>query len=196
MTVFDTPLVTPLLRWLALAGMKISRWRLDEGEMGTPQGPCVLIGAPHTSNLDFLLMLAAVLSLRMHIHWFGKHTLFRFPFGPLMRWLGGIAIDRTVSHNAVEAAAAKFHEHPDLILVLAPEGTRSRVERWKSGFYHIARLAGVPVTMVGIDAEHRALRLLGQYWPDREDADEVHAAIEVLREKYFSGMKGIRPDRH
>lgn len=148
-TVFSTPLITPLLRAISVLILRISGWT-TRGEPLTHQR-CVLIGAPHTSNWDFPLMLMVVLKLRLRIFWMGKHTLFPFPFGWFMKWLGGIPIDRSAAHGTVEETVRQYRENDELIVLIPPEGTRKKVHKWKTGFYHIARNAGVPILLGYVD---------------------------------------------
>jgi 1-acyl-sn-glycerol-3-phosphate acyltransferase len=152
-TVFSTPIVTPILRAFSLAGLKLVGWSA-EGEPLTHQR-CVLIAAPHTSNWDFPLMIMIVLKLRLRIFWMGKHTLFPFPFGWLMKWLGGIPIDRKASHNVVNETVRQYRENDELIVLIPPEGTRAKVERWKTGFYHIASNDKVPILLGYVDSENK-----------------------------------------
>lgn len=124
-------------------------WRM-EGE--APQiSKYVLIAAPHTSNWDFLLMLAARVHFGVHAAWMGKDTLFRWPFGTLLRALGGIPVDRTSSRNAVEQTSAAILNAERIVVAIPPEGTRKRAEYWKSGFYHIAQSAQVPIVLTYLD---------------------------------------------
>lgn len=112
---------------------------------------CVALGAPHTSNWDFVLMLPLGLAIDARITWMGKDSLFRWPLGWVMRRLGGFPVQRGARLNAVEQAIQRFRETDHLVLVMSPEGTRRRTEAWKSGFYHIARGAGVPVVLGFLD---------------------------------------------
>ena len=157
-TVFSTPIITPILRGLSLVGLKLLGWTA-KGEPLEHQR-CVLIGAPHTSNWDFPLMLMIVLKLRLRIFWMGKHTLFPFPFGWLMRWLGGIPIDRKASHNVVSETVRQYRENDELIVLIPPEGTRAKVDRWKTGFYHIAKNAKVPILLGYVDGENKVVKWL------------------------------------
>ena len=152
-TVFSTPLLTPVLRGLALLILVLIGWS-TRGEPLAHQR-CVLIGAPHTSNWDFPLMLLVVLKLKLRLFWMGKHTLFPFPFGWLMKWLGGIPINRSASHNVVNETVRQYAENDQLIILIPPEGTRSKVTRWKTGFYHIANNAEVPILMGYVDASKK-----------------------------------------
>lgn len=187
-SVFTTPLFSPCLRGLARLLLKLSGWRVAADIHAEP--PFVFIGAPHTSNWDFALLLLGVLELRLDAKWLGKHTLFRFPFGPLMRWLGGIPVDRTRNNNLVAMMVQNFKANPQLIVCIPPEGTRSKVQRWRSGFYHIAVGANVPILMTVIDAEHKALRIMGMYRPAGLDADREIRAIQ----QYYRGYRGLRPE--
>lgn len=139
-----------ILGWLYL---KIFGWKAV-GKV-PPFPKFVVIAAPHTSNWDLPVMLALAFFLGVHVSWMGKHTIFRGPFGPLFRWLGGIPLDRASSHNAVDQMIQAFKEHDSLFLGLAPEGTRRRVAFWKSGFYHIATGAGVPIVVGFVDYKKR-----------------------------------------
>jgi 1-acyl-sn-glycerol-3-phosphate acyltransferase len=184
-SVFRTPVLTPCLRTLARLGMGLAGWKLELDKPVRP--PFVFIGAPHTSNWDFLLLISAVLILRLDARWMGKHTLFRFPFGGLMRWLGGIPVNRSSPQNLVPEVASLLRSNPDLIICIPPEGTRRKVEKWKTGFWHIARQAGVPIMMTALDAEHHRLRLLGEFRP----GDNMDKEIRQIQEHY-RGITGIR----
>ncbi|WP_461536537.1 1-acyl-sn-glycerol-3-phosphate acyltransferase [Spongorhabdus nitratireducens] len=116
---------------------------------------CVIIVAHHTSNWDFVVAIAAKLILRLRIRFFAKHSLFVPPLGWLMKGFGGIAIKRDEKMNRVEHSAQVIRESDNFVLVITPEGTRSKVSKWKTGFYHIALKAGVPVLPVALDFENR-----------------------------------------
>lgn len=150
-TIFDTPVVNTVLRAFSRAFLRLAGWRI-EGSL-PPQGrKAVLIAAPHTSNWDlpYTLMTGFVLDLRLY--WMGKASLFRLPFGPFMRWLGGIAVDRSKNNNLVAASADALRAATGPIqLVVPPEGTRGKVREWKTGFYHIARQADVPIVLAYMD---------------------------------------------
>ena len=186
-SLFTTPLAAAPLRLLANGFLKVTGWRVVHGTL--PHPPFIVIGAPHTSNWDFLYLMCAILHLRMDIKWMGKHTLFPAGLGWLMRWLGGIPVNRTRAHNMVGRMAELIMSNPDTILCIPPEGTRSKVAEWKTGFYRIAEQAGVPVVMAAIDAPRKELRVLGEFRPTGDiDADMAH-----IRSCY-KGIRGIRPD--
>ena len=115
----------------------------------------VLIAAPHTTNWDLLYFLACAWAFGIRPSWMGKHTLFRGPLGPVMRWLGGVPVDRARAGGLVAQMAQAFEREPDLVLTVPPEGTRARAAYWKSGFYQIARAARVPIVMGYLDYERR-----------------------------------------
>jgi 1-acyl-sn-glycerol-3-phosphate acyltransferase len=116
----------------------------------------VIIAAFHTSNWDFPFGLFIAFALGIKIYWVGKDSLFRRPFGPLMRWLGGIPVNRSGSHNMVSRTIQAFQEHEGLYIAIAPEGTRGKASSWKTGFYHIALGAHVPIAMAFLDYRHKA----------------------------------------
>jgi len=131
-TIFDTPIVKTLMRLLSRFILKISGWRI---EGGLPEiKKIVLIAAPHTSNWDFPITIFIAFAVKAKIFWMGKDALFRFPFGALFKWLGGIPVDRSRSNNIVEQMIRKFSENDSLIVTIPPSGTRKKVMKWKTGF--------------------------------------------------------------
>lgn len=186
-TIFNTPLLTPLLRALSVGILKLTGWR----GVGKPIADhrFVLIGAPHTSNWDFPVMLTVVLKLRLRLYWMGKASLFRFPFGGLMRWLGGIPIDRSRAHGVVDQVTQRYQENPQLVVLIPPEGTRSKVREWRTGFYHIANNANVPILMGYIDAERKEAGLADFFYP----TGDVESDIKAIR-AFYATKRGIRPE--
>ncbi|MBV56707.1 MAG: glycerol acyltransferase [Gammaproteobacteria bacterium] len=186
-TVFSTPLITPLLRVIAIVILKLTGWKAVGEEIGNPR--FVLIAAPHTSNWDFPLMLLVVLKLRLELYWMGKNSLFPFGFGWLMRWLGGISIDRAKSHNVVNETVRQYREHESMVILIPPEGTRSKVTTWKSGFYHIANNANVPIMMGYIDAATKEAGLADLFHPTgnlKQDIREIRV--------FYSKKIGLRAE--
>lgn len=143
-----------LLKAVGRLGLRVMGWRIDGQIPDLKQ--FVLIVAPHTSNWDFVVALLCDLALDMDAAWLGKHTIFVGPFGTWLRSLGGIPVERSASHNVVAQAAAEFRKRERMVLALAPEGTRRKVASWKSGYWHIARAAGVAIVPVGLDFGKRA----------------------------------------
>jgi 1-acyl-sn-glycerol-3-phosphate acyltransferase len=133
----------------------------------------VLIVAPHTSNWDFLHGLAAKGVLRLSARFLGKHTLFRGPVGVFLRWLGGIPVDRRAAQGVVGESIAAFARSDRLCLVLTPEGTRSYVKTWRSGFYRIAVGAGVPILLVRFDYRSKSIVLGPLFEPTGDYARDL-----------------------
>ncbi|MFZ4690657.1 MAG: lysophospholipid acyltransferase family protein [Polymorphobacter sp.] len=120
-----------------------------QGWRAESEGPiprrCIIIAAPHTSNWDFLYFIGLTHDLGVRAHFMGKKELFRWPLNGLMRENGGIPVDRSRGGNYVQAMIEEFRRRDDFVLTIAPEGTRSAVRKWRTGFYHIAMGAGVPL---------------------------------------------------
>ncbi|EKE69491.1 lysophospholipid acyltransferase family protein [Gallaecimonas xiamenensis] len=175
-------------------------WRI-EGQL--PELPhYVLVAAPHSSNWDFVLGILARNALGAPIRFLGKHQLFRFPFGWFFRALGGYPVRRDQHNNLVDQVVAYFRQEPSFVLGLAPEGTRSPVSRWKLGFYHIAKSAGVPLVLVGFDYPNKRF-VIGpplQPGPDMvADLQVVEAFYRQVQGKYpkvIPPLLGYDPHRH
>jgi 1-acyl-sn-glycerol-3-phosphate acyltransferase len=135
--------------------LTLFKWRF-EGEFPGLNKAMVIV-VPHTSGWDFYVGMSAMLAIGLRISWFGKQSLFKFPLGGVMRWLGGIPVNRDRAHGVIPEAVDAFSQREQLILGLAPEGTRRHVKKWKMGFYHIAHKANVPVMMMGFDYKKRAI---------------------------------------
>ncbi|WP_187669452.1 lysophospholipid acyltransferase family protein [Zestomonas carbonaria] len=160
---------------LALMG-----WRI-EGAL-PPLDKFVVIGAHHTSNWDFVLFIAAKFVLRLNARWFAKHSIFRWPFGDLLKRWGGVPIRRDRQSNVVDQAVQQFREQRQFMLVIAPEGTRKKVERWKMGFYHIARGAGVPVVLAALDYERRRIVIGPPFVPTGDEAADLRQILAFYRD--------------
>jgi 1-acyl-sn-glycerol-3-phosphate acyltransferase len=187
-TLFDTPLVNSLLRAGSRAFLRLNGWKV-EGSLPVEARKCVLIAAPHTSNWDLPYTLMVAFVLNLNIYWMGKHSLFAFPFGPVMRWLGGIAVDRSRSTNLVSASAMALKAADGPVqLVVPPEGTRGRTTHWKTGFYYIALEAGVPIVLAYMDYA-RKVSGLGPVFVPTGDVDADMAEIK----RFYAGIKGRRP---
>ena len=151
----------------------------------------VLIIAPHTSNWDFFVGLGALFALGIKLEFLGKDSIFRWPVAPVLRWLGGIPVNRSMSQDQVSQSVAAFNSRDKLILGVAPEGTRKRVEEWKTGFYHVARGAGVPIVPVAFDYAKKAIIIGDPFTPTRD----VTGDIEKLR-GFFSNVTTKRPENY
>ncbi len=169
----------PFAEWLGRTALKLMGWRI-EGAL-PKLDKFVAIGAHHTSNWDFVLFIALKFVLRLNARWFGKHSIFIWPFGGLMRAWGGIPIQRHLRLNMVEQAIQGFQGNREFILVLSPEGTRKKVERWKMGFYHIACGAGVPIVPAALDYGNRRV-VIGQPLRPSGDVDaDMRALLAFFR---------------
>jgi 1-acyl-sn-glycerol-3-phosphate acyltransferase len=179
----DVGFLAPLLGrlWLKLFGWRVEG-RLPEG------GKAVVIAAPHTSNWDLPFMLAVSYVLGVRPAWLGKRELFRAPFGSFMRWLGGIAVDRGARSNLVQQAVEQFRDARRLFLVIPPSGTRKRATHWKSGFYHVARGAEVPILCTFLDYR----RKIGGICAILVPSGDVAADMDVIRGCY-AGVTGMYP---
>lgn len=166
--------------------MKLTGWRF-EGEL--PALPSYIITvAPHTSNWDFIVGVMARGALGERIHFLGKHQLFIPPWGWFFRAIGGSPVDRRKNNNLVDAVSALFEEDKHFKLALAPEGTRSKVTRWKTGFYHIAVKANVPIVTVGLDFAERKV-VLG---PARATTGNMQADMDAII-AFYRGIMGRFP---
>jgi len=189
-TIFTTPGVSTLLRGLSIAWLRLAGWTV-QGELPPEARKSVLIAAPHTSNWDLPYTLCASFALRLTPYWIGKSSIFRFPFGGLMRWLGGISVDRSKSSNLVAASAEalKIADGP-VQLIVPPEGTRSKTIYWKTGFYWIAVTAELPIVMAHMDYP-RKLVGLGPLFRPTGDVDADMAEIK----RYYAQYKGKNSDQ-
>jgi 1-acyl-sn-glycerol-3-phosphate acyltransferase len=171
----------PLSRVVARLLLGLAGWRV-EGEL--PACPkFVVIVAPHTSNWDFFLGILGMFVTGVRASWLGKHTIFRFPLTPVLRWLGGEPIDRSAAHGTVGIAIEHFRTRQQWVLGLSPEGTRRRVDRWKTGFYRIAVGAGVPIVPVTMDYRRRVLGIGSPVTPGPNEAVEVAKLHALFRKE-------------
>lgn len=151
---------------------------------------CVLIGAPHTSNWDLAYLLSFAVVFELPMSWMGKHTLFRGPMGWIMRRLGGIPVRRDRSGHRVQQMARAIEAADSIALVVAPEGTRSYTAQWKSGFYHIARAAGVPIVLGYLDYARRR----GGFGPELIPSGDICEDMEEIR-AFYADKQGQYPDK-
>jgi len=187
-TIFDTPIIKTLARWLSIIVFKFSGWR-TQGQL--PDIPkFVMIAAPHTSNWDLPNMLFAAFIMRAKIYWMGKETIFRWPFYHVARWLGGIPIDRSKSNDVVKASIQQFELMDRLILTVPPSGTRKKVVYWKSGFYHIARGANVPILLGFIDYRRKVSGVGPLVYP----SGDLEADMKVITD-FYADITGKYPEK-
>jgi 1-acyl-sn-glycerol-3-phosphate acyltransferase len=179
------PTTSLFLYWVARLWFGLFGWDTDGDPPQFSKG--VIIAAPHTTNWDLPHMLAATYLYRLHMSWLGKDTLFRFPMGVLLRWLGGIAIDRSSPQGSVQALADLFGRTDKLAIAIPPEGTRSRREHWKSGFYWVAYTAQVPIVCCYLDYAKKRAGMGLAFVPTgnvREDMDRIRAFYADKRGKF------------
>ena len=176
------------MRALARFLLRLVGWRTQV--IPPPTTRYVLIGAPHTSNWDFILALLLMAAEELPIRFMGKASLFRGPLGIFMRAIGALPVERSASANLVDQIAARFAENEDLIIGLAPEGTRSKAARWRTGFYYIALKAQVPIVMAYLDYKNRVCGLGPSFMP----TGDLPADFEIIRE-FYSGISGKFPHK-
>jgi len=187
-TVFSTPVIKPLLYWISLGFLKVIGWR-KEGKL-PDINQYVVIAAPHTTNWDFPITLALAFSFKCNVYWMGKDTLFKPPFGAIMKFLGGVPIDRSTSSNLVEQSIQAFGQNNKLVLVIPPEGTRKNVRYWKTGFYYIANGANVPIVMGFLDYK-RKVGGIGHIFQPTGNIDTDMVAIQF----FYANISGKYPEK-
>lgn len=186
--VVNVPIVTEnvaqrgnwFLRWLMIGLMRLSGWRFT-GEDFPDLRKFVLIVAPHTSNWDFVVGVRAMYALGIRGTFLGKDTLFRFPLGILMRFLGGFPVDRTTQSDVVTQTADLARRLDKAIIALSPEGTRRRVDRWRSGFYWIAVAAALPILPVAFDFPRKAIHIYPVFTPTGNAEQDVAYLRSLFR---------------
>ncbi len=151
----------------------------------------VVIAAPHTSNWDFLYFILFAWSTGLKFHWIAKHTLFKGPFGKIFKWMGGIPINRQIRSNSIEQIAEEFDKHENYIVTIAPEGTRSKAKYWKTGFYHIARQAKVPVALGFINYNRKIVGIADKYYPSENLKEDL-----IKIKKFYEDKTGKHPSLH
>ena len=173
------PISRAVGRWV----LRALGWRVDGNFPNVRK--LVIIAAPHTSNWDFVVGLAAKLALGLEVRFLGKDTLFRFPLGIFMRAWGGVPVDRTASHDVVQTTVDEIARSERMVLAIAPEGTRKRVHRWRTGFYHIAHSARVPILPVALNFGERAVQIGIAF----DTTGDVEADVRELQAR-FAGVRG------
>lgn len=179
--------------WLARLWFWITGWDVV-GEV-PKDSSFILVGAHHTSNWDFIYSLTAAFIFRVKISWMGKHTLFKRPYGFVMRALGGIPVDRTSPHGVVSQMANQLRNADSLVVMIAPDGTRKKMQHWKSGFYWIAREAQVPVVCAFLDYERKQAGIGLSILPGDDveaDMDEIRAFYKDVAAKFPEKMTPVR----
>jgi 1-acyl-sn-glycerol-3-phosphate acyltransferase len=180
-------------RLLARLFLSATGWKPDGEHPAATR--YVLIAAPHTTNWDFPYLLAFAEHFGLQISWLGKASLFRGPFGPVMRALGGIPIERSRSAHRVADMARIFSEREALGLVVPAEATRARTEYWKSGFYYIALTAGVPIVMSYLDYARKVGGIGPAFMPTGDVAHDMDAVRRFYADKQGKYPEAFGPVR-
>lgn len=168
-----------MLKFFAKIYLKLVGWTV-ESEVPAGVDKFVIIAAPHTSNWDFPITIAVAAMIDMKFYFVGKHTMFRRPFGGLFRRLGGIPVDRRKSRNFVDQIADAFAQADRMALGIAAEGTRSKRDYWKSGFYYIAHAAGVPIALGYLDYKTKR----GGLGPMVDSSLPIDQVMDIIRDFY------------
>jgi 1-acyl-sn-glycerol-3-phosphate acyltransferase len=167
--------------------LKLLGWRLDQRLPDTRK--YVVIGAFHTSNWDMPLGLLGLWALGLKPRWVAKHTLFRWPLGPVLKAIGGIPVDRRAHTGFIEHIASAYNASDELVVTIAPEGTRSKTRYWKTGFYYIALAAKVPIALGYIDYPNKRLGIGGALNP----CGDIEADMAIIRD-FYRDKTGLKPE--
>ena len=177
-----------MLKLLARIFLYLTGWEVFGTKIADEKA--ILVAGPHTSNWDLIYLLAITCVLDTRITWIGKHTVFWWPLGPILRTLGGVPVRRDRSEQIVEQIVRIFDEAETLFLAITPEGTRSYTPYWKSGFYRIAKAAGVPIQLSFADYARRRCGFGPAFMP----SDDVRADMDKIR-AYYAGVTGCHPEQ-
>lgn len=185
-TIFTTPILSFIFRQISNLIMFLAGWRVIGKLPDLPK--YVLIGAPHTSNWDFVLFLGIIFYLKVDARYMGKAELFRFPYGWFFYYCGGVPVDRKKSTGLVEQMVEAANGSSKFILTIAPEGTRHKVSEWKTGFHRIAKGAGIPIVMAKVDGENKTVHVGEVFYP----TEDMDGDMKLIQEA-FKGIVGINP---
>mgnify|MGYP002629469122 FL=1 len=186
MTIFDTPILSWILRSGCLLALRLLGWTLI-GELPKSQR-FVMIAEPHTAASDLPLMLSVAFAFKLKLHWIGKEELFRGWRRPVMSWLGGLPVKRSGELNEVDRIADLFEGRARIALAIAPGGTRAKTSQWRSGFYWIAVRADVPILLSFLDYKTRSTGVGPLFSPTGD-----HDADVTEMRKFYQDMEGKHP---
>mgnify|MGYP002713056519 FL=1 len=178
-----------LTRLIARIGLALSGWRVDSRL--PKESHYVMVVAYHTSNWDFVHGLMAKWLWGEHFVFVAKHSLFWPPLGWFLRCIGGVPVDRRVRGGFIEKMVEQFQRRDQMKLVILPEGTRSKVDHWKTGFYYIATQARVPIAFGYFDYKNRVVGVGGQFTPSGDIEKDLHIIEDFYRDK-----TGKYPEKH
>ncbi len=184
-TIFDTPVLRTIMRLICLLALKLIGWKKSGTLPDIPK--YVMIAAPHTSNFDLPMTLIIAFALRIKIYWMGKEQIFNKPFGTIMKWLGGIPVERGKSNNLVAETVEVFKRNERLVVLVPPEGTRKKVNYWKTGFYYIAHGAGVPILCGFLDYKRKTGGIGPLIYPTgniEKDMEAIHDFYKNITGRY------------
>lgn len=176
------------MSWIAKFFLRVLGWKVINNLPDDKK--YMLIVAPHTSNWDFPLGILVKSSMKVKLNYLGKGALFDSPFGWFFRALGGIPVYRKKKLNMVDQMVAEFNRREHLILAMSPEGTRSYLDYWKSGFYYIAHKAGVPIAMATFDFVKKEVRLGSSFMP----SGNIQEDMKIIK-AFFENVKGKNPEK-
>lgn len=179
-------LFSEFVRVCCIVYLKLTGWRMQGDWPAIDK--MVLVAAPHTSNWDGLNMLAAAGFYRIRLRWMGKKSLTQGPFGWLIKALGCVPIDRSQSNDVMKTMADAFAAESHIVLAIPPEGTRDRVKEWKSGFYHIAVAANVPIVLSVLDYKGKTMSIAAVVHP----SGDYEADLPMIR-SYYANAVGKHP---
>ncbi len=176
-------------QFIALSMLSLFGWRVEADIPN--QSKFVLVGAPHTSNWDWILTIATQYALSVKISWMAKHSLFRWPIKGLMTWLGGVPVNRSRERGGlVQQTVDVFNNRDKFVIAIMPAGSRSLAREWKTGFYHIAQKAKVPIVAVRFDYGRKVMGI----GPTVEPSDDMEADMDQIK-SIFTGIQGKHPER-
>ena len=185
-TVHETFIGKTFMRWLGLIIFRVAGWKAVGQRPSFPK--YVIIAAPHTSNWDFLYTICLTFILKINPLIMMKRAWFRWPMAPFLRWLGAFPIDRSGSHNVVAQLIQAFNEHTRMVMVVPPSGTRKNVMYWKTGFYHIARGAGIPLVLGYLDYRKK----VGGIGPTVHITGRMESDMKIIR-GFYADIQGKYP---
>jgi 1-acyl-sn-glycerol-3-phosphate acyltransferase len=169
--------------------MRWSGWKIEGEPPNVPKW--IALGVYHTSNWDFMAMLGTVFHHNLRAFWIGKHSLFKWPFGRFMRWLGGIPVRRDLNYNVVQQVIDVINERETMMLIITPEGTRKGAKYWKTGFYWIAHGAQIPISMCYINYPKKVIGFGPVLYP----SGDIESDFKILYDFYESHARGKFPDQ-